>query len=271
MTLGLKLGLALLLLAVLAYASVLGVLYRKQESLLFFPTVLPADFQFGLRDVEEQRVPVDGAVLSALHFRQRDAKGLIFFLHGNGGSLREWLPSTDVYRRAGFDVFMVDYRGYGKSTGRIQSEAQLHADVRAAWDSVSGEYRGRPIVLYGRSLGTGLATKLATQVDAQLLVLVSPYFSLLAAARERFPWVPGFVMRYPMRTDQWLPRVTLPVLMLHGDRDEVVPVEHAERLLALLPSAQLVRLPQANHEDIHLAPRYLEVLLARLDAIPQKR
>ena len=93
----------------------------------------------------------------ALHLRLPAPKGVVFFLHGNGGSLESWFINPEFYRRANYDLFMIDYRGYGKSTGQIESEAQLRADVRAAWATVAPQYAGRKVVFYGRSLGTGLA------------------------------------------------------------------------------------------------------------------
>ena len=246
------------------YFGVLLLLYWQQERLLFLPTRLPPEHRFTVPGVVERAVPVDGASLSALHFKQPDAKGVVFFLHGNGGSLQDWVTNTDLYRRTGFDLFIIDYRGYGKSSGRIESEAQLHADVSAAWNFIAPEYAGRKVVLYGRSLGTGLATNLATEVKADLLVLVSPYSSLYAAARDHYPWVPGAVLRYPMRTDQWLPKVTMPVLILHGDRDTVIGIEHAERLAALKPGAEFVRLRGVAHNDVQTSGEYLEKLAERM-------
>lgn len=256
--------LRLILVALAVYGGVLLLLYWQQEALLFVPERLAPGHQFRVPGVVERKVEVDGATLSALHFRQPDAKGLVFFLHGNGGSLQGWLTSTEFYRRTGFDLFMIDYRGYGKSTGRIASEAQLHADVRAAWNQIAHEYAGRKLVLYGRSLGTGLAARLATEVTADLLVLVSPYSSLRDAARDHYAWVPAAVLRYPMRTDEWLPRVSMPVMMLHGDRDGVIGIEHSERLQAIKPAAEFVRLPGTGHNDVHLSGTYLERLAERL-------
>lgn len=260
-----------LLLVFVAFLAALAWLYFKQESLLFFPQKLPADYQFDLPGVTEERIPVEGATLSALHFRQPKgsaaAKGVIFFLHGNGGNLQNWLTSTDFYQRNTYDVFMIDYRGYGKSSGRIDSEAQLHADVLAAWKYVEKEYAGRKNVIYGRSLGTGLATELASQLttkDASLLVLVSPYESLQQIAKEQYPWVPGFIMRYPMHTDLWLPKVRIPTLILHGEHDELIPVAHAKKLGALKPEAGLVILPEAGHYDIHMHAEYIATLEKRL-------
>lgn len=254
-------------------------LYFRQESLLFFPAPLPVNHQFDLCGVTEEKIEVEGATLSALHYRQPGsaiAKGVIFFLHGNGGNLQNWLTSTEFYQRTGYDVFMMDFRGYGKSTGKIGSEAQLHADILVAWRQIENEYAGRKNVIYGRSLGTGLATSLVAKLATDetgpgllsnapaLMVLVSPYASLQQIGKELYPWVPDFVMRYPMRTDQWLPQVRIPTLILHGARDELIPVSHARQLKAIRPETELVILPEANHNDMHMHAEYIETLAEHL-------
>lgn len=262
-----QLALLIILGLVLSYALLIGAMLWRQESLLFYPVKLAADFQFNKPDVIERQIAVPGASLSALHFRQPKARGLIFFLHGNAGNLDIWLPDTQDYRRAGFDVFMIDYRGFGKSTGKISSEAQLHADVLAAWKSVAPEYAGRPIVIYGRSLGSGLALKLASEVESTQVVLVSPYSSFVQLGRDHFPWVPPFATRYSMRSDQWIAQVSEPILMLHGARDQLVSVEHAYQLKALHPSAELLVLPDAAHGDIHEFPTYTAALMSKLASL----
>lgn len=256
--------LLILLLLFLGYAGLVGTMLLRQEKLLFYPVKLAPDFRFAKPDVVERHIEVPGATLSALHFRQPGAKGLIFFLHGNAGNLDLWLPSTDFYRRVGYDLFMLDYRGFGKSGGKIESEAQLHEDVLAAWNSVAGEYAGKPIVIYGRSLGSGLALRLATRVDAALVVLVSPFSSFVQLAREHFPWVPARLTRYSMRSDKWLPEVTEPLFIVHGEKDALVRISHAHALKKLRPDAELVVLPQAGHNDIQDYPAYFEALMARL-------
>ena len=257
---------AILVLALL-YALLIGTMLFNQERMLFYPSKLADDFQFNKPGVVERTVNVPGATLSALHFKQEKARGLIFFLHGNAGNLDIWLPSTEFYREAGYDLFMIDYRGFGKSTGRIESEAQLHADVRASWDAIAPEYADRPVVIYGRSLGTGLATKLASEVEAAQLVLVSPYSSFVQLGKDHFPWIPSFATRYPMRTDEWLARVTEPVMLIHGGQDALIKPSHAESLKREHPSAELLIIPQAGHDDIHSFPIYLESLQARLASL----
>lgn len=251
----------------LLYGAAVGAIYLRQESLLFFPEPLAAEHRFRVPGVTERYVQVDGARLHALHFRQPNARGVVFFLHGNAGNNDSWLTDTTFYEKSGYDLFLLDYRGYGKSTGRIESETQLHADVRAAWDAIAPEYAGRRKVIYGRSLGTGPAARLASEVAADLLILVSPYASVREVAGERFPWVPIGLLRYPLPTRDWLPAVKAPVLLIHGDSDEVIPPEHAERLQQVRTDAELLRLPGYGHNDVHLAPRYTERLLQRLAAL----
>ena len=251
------------------YAAVLAWLWFQQEKLLFAPVVLPASQVLALSpDVHEVAVDVPGARLSALHLRLPQPKGVVFFLHGNGGSLSSWFVNPEYYRRANFDLFMIDYRGYGKSTGQIESEAQLHADVRAAWASVAARYAGRKIVIYGRSLGSGLAASLAAELSVSrapdLTVLVSPYSSMADLTREYYRWVPEFVLRYPLRTDRVIARIKGPVLLLHGERDLLIAPRHSDALKALAPAATVVRIPDAAHNDLQDVDTYLSAFAKAL-------
>lgn len=265
-------GLGLVVLAGSVYGAALGWLWFQQEKLLFAPTVLPAGLPLATAgDIHETWVDVPGARLSALHLRLPDPKGVVFFLHGNGGSLENWFVSPDFYRRANFDLFMIDYRGYGKSTGRIESEAQLHADVRAAWASIAGMYQGRKRVIYGRSLGSGLAAALAAGLDGaqapDLTVLVSAYTSMSDLTREHYPWVPQRVLRYPLRTDALVQRIASRVLLIHGAQDPLIAPRHSEALQALVPGAMLLRVPGAGHNDLQDFPVYVDGFAQALNAL----
>ena len=257
-------ALSLMVLAALAYTVIVAFVYFRQEKLIFSPVPLSADYKFTIADVEEVSVPVAGTELSALHLRLPNPKGIVFFLHGNGGNLQTWLTSVDFYRRVNYDLFMIDYRGYGKSRGQIESERQLHADVRTAWDTIAPRYVGKKLVVYGRSLGTGLAAKLSSEVEPDLTVLVSPYESLKAMGDAHYPWLPGAVNRYTMRTDQWLPVIKGPVMIEHGDKDTLITLSQGERLKSIRPATELVVVTGAGHNDIHKFPRYLDSLSERL-------
>lgn len=241
---------ALLLLAGV-YVLVVGLLWWQQEQLLFRPRSTPALHRFAFGpDVSERWIDVPGARLNALHLQLPQPDGVVFFLHGNAGNLQSWFADLDLYRQLNLDLFMLDYRGFGKSSGRIRSESQLHADVRAAWDSMAAAYTGKRRVIVGRSLGSGLAATLAAAVQPEALVLISAYESMVAMADLHYPWVPRFVLRYPLRTDRALPLVRGQVLMAHGERDRLIPAESSRRLQRLLPTAELLLLPGAGHNDI---------------------
>jgi len=265
-TLGLVLGLG----AVATFAAVLATLYLRQERLIFQGTKLPADHRFAFdgHAFDEVTIEVPGAKLNALHIRQPNPRGLVFFLHGNAGDLSTWTTGIDFYRRINFDLFIFDYRGYGKSTGQIESEGQLHADVRAAWDSVAARYAGKPVVIYGRSLGTGLATHLAKEVPAALLVLVTPYTSLAAAAKRLYPYAPEWLMKYPLRIDAIAAEIRMPVLLVHGTNDELLPIDFSRALYEQFRSPkELLVIDGAAHGNIHTFDAYLDGLAARLERL----
>jgi len=251
----------LLLVPLGLYALLIAALWWWQEALLFHPERLGADHRFNLgADVHETWVDVPGARLNALHLKLPQPRGVVFFLHGNAGNLESWFVNADLYRRANMDLFMVDFRGYGKSTGRIQSQAQLLDDSRAAWASVQAQYAGQRRVIYGRSLGTGLAAVLAAEVQPELTVLVSPYQSMLAVARLHYPFVPGAVLRYPLRTDEVIGLIKTPVLLIHGQVDDLIPAQHSIALKVLAPQAELLLLPGVGHGDIQDSKLYLDTM-----------
>jgi uncharacterized protein len=250
------------------YAVVLALVWWLQERLIFLPSALPAEHRFAFgADVHEDWIDVPGARLHSLHLRNPSPRGVVFFLHGNAGNLEGWFTNADFYRRLNYDLVMLDYRGYGKSGGRIESQVQLEADVRAAWQRIAARYEGKQRVIAGRSLGTALAAGLAAELQPELTLLISPYESMAAMAREHYRWVPGALLRYPLRTDEALARVKSPVLLLHGARDEVIDAAHSERLQRIAPHAERVLVPGAGHNDLQQFPAYLDAIAARLERL----
>lgn len=263
-------GRAVALVAVVVVGAYLGALvwiYRYQEDLIFQPDRLSPWHQFALPDVREVAIEVDGATLSALHLRLPNPRGVVFYLHGNNGNLATWFTHADLYRSANYDLFMIDYRGYGKSSGRIASEQQLRADVLTAWRAVAPEYDGKRKVILGRSLGTALAAGLAAEVQPDLTILVSPYCSMAQLMQAHFPLLPTLLLRYPLATCADARRLHGPLLLVHGERDSLIPIEHSERLQAAAPQARLLRLPLAAHTDVHQFAGYTRELIRSLQAL----
>jgi uncharacterized protein len=253
-----------------AYTAALAWLWFRQERLLFEPTCLAADQPVCVDDdVREFTVHVPGATLSVAHLKLPEPRGVVFCLHGNSGNLQQWFVGLDAFRQENFDVVMMDYRGYGKSTGRIESEVQLRADVRAVWNAIAGDYVGRRIVISGQSLGTALAAGLSAELCAagcvpDLTLLISPYSSMRALADELYPWVPARILRYPLSTVDHACEVKGPVMLVHGDRDELIGFHHSEAIRKALPSCQLLCVEGAGHRDVHQFPSFRQGLAAAL-------
>ncbi|MGZ5180001.1 MAG: alpha/beta hydrolase [Ramlibacter sp.] len=252
------------------YAAALTWLWFRQERLLFEPERLPRDEPIcSDPDVNEFMVDVPGARLSVAQLKLPDPRGVIFYLHGNSGNLRKWFVDLDAFRELNFDVVMMDYRGYGKSSGRIESEEQLRADVRAVWNAIATDYAGKRVVISGQSLGTGLAAGLSAELSEagctpDLTILVSPYSSMRALADEHYPWVPSKVLRYHLPTMDHACKVKGPVLLVHGDKDELIGFHHSEAILQAQPLCQLLRVEGAGHGDVHQFPSFRQGLATAL-------
>ena len=266
-------SLGLLAAAAAAYTAVIGYLWLRQERILFEPTPLDADEPLvDDPDVFERWIDVPGARLSCAHFKRPDPRGVVFFLHGNSGNLRDRLVDLDSFRDVNFDVVMFDYRGYGKSSGRIESEEQLRLDVRAVWDAYAPQFEGKRIVIAGQSLGTALAAGLGAELCAEghapdLTLLVSPYSSMRALAVELYPWVPHQVLRYPLQTLEHASRLSGPLVLIHGDKDELIGIHHSHALRSAVPAAELHCLEGAGHGDVHKHPGFRTKLEGALAAL----
>ncbi|MGI4867330.1 MAG: alpha/beta hydrolase [Janthinobacterium lividum] len=253
---------SLLTFALVLYVVGCGFLYFKQELLLFYPQKLPATYQFHFPG-EYREYPItapDGAHLSGLLFQVKAPKGLVFFLHGNGGSLAGWGGVAATYTHLGYDVFLLDYRGYGKSQGRISSQAQLLGDVEAAYNQLKINYPEQSIVIAGYSVGTGPAAWLAARHRPRLLLLHAPYYSMADMAAHTiklWPILPGWLLRYPLPTNEFVQQVRAPIVLFHGDHDALIPYTSSARLRALLPGdAQLIGLPGGEHNGLLGHPYY---------------
>ena len=256
------------------YVGAIGWLWFRQERLLFEPDALLHDDPICKDpDAHETFFDVPGARLSVAHLKLPNPRGVFFFLHGNSGNLKKWFVDLDAFRQANFDVVMFDYRGFGKSSAQIESEEQLHADVSAVWEHFAPMYEGKRVVISGQSLGTGLAAGLAAQLcnagrAPDLTLLVSPYSSMRALAAELYPWVPTQVLRYPLHTLQLAAKLLGPVMLIHGDKDELIPIRHSEELCTAMGKgkckAELLRVIGAGHSDVHQFPTVRKALMSAL-------
>ncbi|MEM8907754.1 MAG: alpha/beta fold hydrolase [Bacteroidota bacterium] len=242
----------LLLVLACIYVLLCLILYQIQERFIFYPLRLSDDYPFNeFRNVEEVYFPIDAQTrLHALHFHVDRPRGIILYFHGNARALDNWGYAAADFTQRGYNVFMPDYRGYGKSTGTL-SEAALLSDAQIIYDSLRQQYPNQDLLLYGRSLGTGIACDLATKVDARLLLLETPYLSLLAMAQAQMPFFPAnLLLRYPMRSDLKITQIKMPAYLFHGTQDELIPYAQAVELSRIYQPNRLFTIKGASHNNL---------------------
>lgn len=253
--------LAILLLLLLGYVLLCLFYYLLQERFIFVRFPLRRRYRFRFHQPFEEHfiTATDGSELHALHFRSPGARGVLLYFHGNTGSLRRWGKQAPRFTRMGYDVLMPDHRGYGKSRGAL-SEAALHDDALRWYDHLREQWPEQHIVLYGRSLGSGLATPVAAQRAPRLLVLETPFANLYDVARYYLPVLPyRWLLRYTFRNDIAVRRVKCPVYIFHGKRDTIVPYSSALKLYSRVPSTverEMFTFPNGHHSDLHRFPRF---------------
>ncbi len=229
-------------LAVLVVVLVLGAcatLYTMQDSMMFYPQperIAPTQDYIEAVEIGTE----DGETLVAWYAKAELGCPTVLFMHGNGSriDLDTWRYARIRDRGAGF--LALSWRGYAGSTGK-PGEKGFHLDAAAAWGwLMDQQIAANDVIIHGFSIGTGPATKLASEVDEGLLILEAPYYSMVDLVRKKFPLVPaGLLLKHKFRSDKYIASAGSPVFMVHGSADRVIPIEQSRRLfeLALEPKA----------------------------------
>jgi len=233
--------------------------YFLQDLFIFKPEKLDADFKFDY-DIPFRELNFDvepGVRINGLHFYRTDPKGLILYFHGNSRSIKGWAKYARDFYRYSYDVVLVDYRGFGKSTGK-RSEHEMHDDMQFVYSKLKEEYAESHLIIYGRSLGSGFASKLASDNHPRYLILDAPFYNFTSVVERFLPILPiRFVLRYHMRTDRWIQKVTCPIYIIHGTRDWLIPIRHSEQLQKLSPRRiTLIRIHGGGHNNLTKFPDY---------------
>ena len=227
--------------------------YFFQEKLLFFPTKLSRQYQFPFKQPVEEGWLKDqqGNALNAVLFDVPHARGVIYYLHGNAGSIDNWGSVAPLYNALGYAVFLLDYPGYGKSEGAIQSEQQLFSAAEAGYAYLATRYAEKDIVILGYSIGSGPACWLSARHNQRLLILQAPYYSMKDLLRKKAPLLPAFLLRYPLESHLYLAQCKSPVVIYHGEEDNLIYPGSSQKLAELFkPGDELVLLHQQGHNGI---------------------
>ena len=239
--------------ALTGYLGLGALMYVAQRWLMYLPeTVRTTPAAAGLPQAEEVTLnTADGEKVIAWHVPPQGDKPVILYFHGNGGALEHRVPRFQKVVAAGAGLIALSYRGYGGSTGK-PTEAGLINDARAAYDFALAHYPVQRVMLWGESLGTGVAIALAGEKPVMRIVLDAPLTSTVDIAAAEYWFLPvRLLMKDQFRSDLRIARVTAPILILHGDRDRVVPIAYGQRLFAMIPGPKrFVRFPEGDHVDL---------------------
>ncbi len=244
---------------IFGYLALLIIIYLVQEKFIFKPEKLHAGFQFKY-DVPFKELFFDvkpGVRINGLHFFREAPKGLILYFHGNTRSIKGWARYAKDFYRYDYDVVMVDYRGFGKSTGK-RSEEDLLSDMQFVYETLMQQYKQEHLIVYGRSIGSGFAAKLASDNNPRYLILDAPYYSFTEIMERYLPILPvRWVIRYRLRTDKWIMHVKCHTYILHGTKDRLIPISNSEKLQALNPrKITLIRIEGGSHNNLPSFPEY---------------
>jgi len=243
----------ILIIAVLGYGGLLALMYVFQRKLMYFPDARrTAPAQAGLPRAEEiQLTSSDGEKLIAWHVPPRAGKPVVLYFQGNAGALDLRVGRFAWLIEDGVGLLALCYRGYGGSSGS-PSEAGLIRDAVAAYEFAAARYAPARIVPWGESLGTAVAVALAANHQVGGLILDAPFTSAADVGAAAYPFLPTRrLIKDAFRSDQRIARVKAPILVLHGERDRIVPIAFGERLFALAPEPKrMVRFPDGTHVDL---------------------
>ncbi|HEY6976306.1 MAG TPA: alpha/beta fold hydrolase [Chitinophagaceae bacterium] len=257
---------------VVIYIFAGAVIYFLQEKFLFHPQLLPADYAFHFNTpFKEINVRYDSLTsFNIIRFTSGNPlkKGVVIYCHGNMENVNHYAMLVKDFTQFGYEVWMMDYPTFGKSTG-ILNEDMLYTETLEVYKMVrAAHYSPDSIIIYGKSLGTGIAAQLASVRDCKRLILESPYYSIENLV-SHYCWMypVNWMLHYKIPTYRYLQKVTAPVSIFHGTDDNVIPFSNAEKLKeeVFKPGDELIPVEGGRHNDLNNFPlmkQKLDSLLA---------
>ena len=241
-----------------SYSLLVVIVYFMQGRMLYLAevpgrtlTMTPTDVGMDFQDVSI--ATTDGVMLHGWFIAGRSSRVLLFF-HGNAGNISHRLDSIAQFRELGLSVLIIDYRGYGQSTGRT-TESGIYRDADAAWRYLIDD-RGivaNDIVIFGRSLGASVASWLASEYQPSALIVESSFTSIPDIAQDIYPWLPvRWLSRLSHATRDYVRDVRCPILIIHSRDDEIIPFRHGEAIFAAANEPRTLLTIRGTHNDAFL-------------------
>ncbi|MFD2822917.1 alpha/beta hydrolase [Lacinutrix iliipiscaria] len=250
---------------IVLYVLTLIFFYFKQERFFFNPKHLDENYVFEFTEpFEEVNIEVEKDLfLNAVLFKAEVSKGVILYFHGNAGAIHDWGKRAHLFLENNYDVLFVDYRDYGKSEGCYSNSDQLLSDAQKVYNYTKTQYSEDEITVLGFSLGSGMASYVASKNKPKMLILNAPYYSWKTLiAEEIAPPVPKYIIRYDIPSYQFIKEVTCPIHICYGTRDFLIhPETNAKKLKAIQPDQiTLHPITDAGHNGLHITKAYYDLL-----------
>lgn len=240
---------------IILYCLIGIALYYLQDYLLFHPEPLALDYKYQFKPrFEELRIPVnreDTISLVKFYPAADTPKGLVLYYHGNMKNVQHYADYVDVFLQRGYEVWMGDYPGFGKTTGE-RTEDKMYEQSRIIYTMALSVYQNDSIIIYGKSLGTGIATYVASYGKAKALVLETPYYSIPSLfAHYAFIYPVNAMTNYKIPTHKYIKEVKYPIIIFHGTGDDVIPYKNAKKLTPLLKAGdKFVTIKEGGHNTL---------------------
>jgi uncharacterized protein len=239
--------------SLLVYGVVGIAAYYLQDTVFFHPKKIAAHQAYAFsQPFKEVVIPVDNnTTYSLVQFTTPAPKGVVLYFHGNQDNVTHYATNAPAFTKKGYEVWMVDYPGFGKSTGTLKEET-LYQQALQVYQVARARFAPAEIIIYGRSMGTGIATQLASIRDCKRLILETPYYSFTSLA-DRYLWMypTSQMIKYTLPTYQFIEKVAAPITIFHGTDDGIIPFDNAKKLQPLLKRAdEFVTIKGGSHNDL---------------------
>lgn len=257
---------------IIVYSSIGIALYYLQERFLFHPEKLSNAYVYEFKiPFEELNIPFNNTdTINMIKFFPADSvrRGVVVYFHGNRENIERYAKFASNFTKHGYEVWMEDYPGFGKSTGE-RTEKKLYEQALQIQQMAAGKYGKDSIILYGKSFGTGIASYVASGSDCKRLILETPYYSIPALFSCYAPIYPTAAMStYKIPTYKFLQEVNYPVSIFHGTGDGVIPYRCAARLKTVLkPTDEFITIKNGTHQNLNDFPLFRQ----KLDSLLQLR
>ena len=253
---------------VICCALFMGTLFTFQEKLIFLPEEIESEYVYNFPfDFEEVNLRTeDNQTINGLHLKAENPKGMVLFFHGNKGNLIRWGEITSYFTQFNYDVFVIDYRGYGKSTGAFD-ETQMYKDAQLSYEYAKKHFNEDQIVVYGRSLGSTFAAKVGVAFNPKHVILEAPFYNLHKVANYKYKIIPKFMLNFKFKTNELIPQITSPITIFHGTNDRVTSFEDSQQLFELISNEtkELILLENGTHHNVRDFDAYTNALKAILE------